>query len=57
MKYLILAVTVLSLNSCNTLIGGWRDTKVAYRWTKGKIQGANDGGGGGGGNSYGAPVY
>lgn len=55
MKALALIVTVLTLNSCNTLIGVGRDTKQGYQWTKSKIQGS--GGGGGGGEEYGAPVY
>ncbi len=40
MKLLILVVAALALNSCNTLIGVGRDTKQAYHWTKGKIQGS-----------------
>ena len=57
MKFLIVIVAALTLNSCNTLIGIGRDTKQGYQWTKDKIQ---DQGGGGGGDSYddpGAPVY
>jgi hypothetical protein len=56
MKLLVVIVAVLALNSCNTLIGVGRDTKIGYDWTKNKIQG--DGGGGGEGDeNYGAPVY
>ncbi len=55
MKYLILLVTVLALNSCNTLIGMGRDTKVGFLWTAKKVQGA--GSGGGSSENYGAPVY
>lgn len=51
MKLLIVIVTALSLNSCNTLIGVGRDTKQGYIWTKGKIQGT------GRQESSGAPVY
>jgi len=56
MKYMILTVVVLSLNSCNTCIGVWRDTCQGYQWTKGKMQGE------GGGNEvspdpYNDPVY
>lgn len=57
MKALALIVIVLSLNSCNTLIGVGRDTKQGYQWTKSKIQGSGSGGGGGGSEEYGAPVY
>lgn len=53
MKFAILLIAVITLNSCNTSIGIWRDTKQGYSWTKQKIQG----GGGGGGDEYGAPVY
>jgi predicted small secreted protein len=53
MKWILLIATVVSLTSCNTMIGAWRDTKATYQWTKGKIQES--------GNStqeeYGAPVY
>lgn len=56
MKFLILIVAALALNSCNTFIGIGRDTKQGYQWTKSKFQGS-----GGGGGSYddasGAPVY
>ena len=55
MRYLALIALVASLSSCNTTIGLYRDTKAAFLWTKGKIQGS--GGGGGGGDDYGAPVY
>ncbi len=40
MKYLILILTALALNSCNTCIGIGRDTKQGYDWTKSKIQGS-----------------
>ncbi len=56
MKYLIALAAIFALNSCNTSIGIYRDTKQAYSWTKNKIQGMN-GGGGGGSEDYGAPVY
>lgn len=39
MKYLVLFLALLTLNSCNTLIGLGRDTKEGYIWTKAKIQG------------------
>ena len=55
MKLLVVIVTVLALNSCNTLIGIGRDTSAAYNWTKNKIQG--NGGGSGADDNYGAPVY
>lgn len=56
MKTLLVIVAALALNSCNTSIGLWRDTKAGYQWTKSKIQGS-----GGGGDVLpdpsGAPVY
>lgn len=58
MKTLTLLAVVFALNSCNTTIGMWRDTKQGWNWTQQKIQG--NGGGGGGdayGDPYGAPVY
>lgn len=58
MKFLIVLGALLSLNSCNTLIGMGRDTKQGYQWTKAKIQ--NSSSGGGSNDSYdpsGAPVY
>ena len=55
MRLLIVLATVFALNSCNTTIGMYRDTKQAFSWTKNKIQGSS--GGGGGGEEYGAPVY
>jgi len=39
MKLLILLAAVFALNSCNTSIGIYRDSKAAFLWTKGKIQG------------------
>lgn len=56
MKFLVLLAAVFALNSCNTTIGLYRDTKAAFLWTKGKIQGSG-GGGGGVDEEYGAPVY
>lgn len=58
MKYLLMLAAVFALNSCNTSIGLYRDTKAAFMWTKGKIQSNNSGGSGGGyEDDYGAPVY
>ena len=57
MKYLIALAAIFALNSCNTSIGIYRDTKQAYSWTKEKIQGAGSGGGDDGGYDSGAPVY
>lgn len=37
---LLVIVTALTLNSCNTSIGIWRDTKQGFMWTKSKIQGS-----------------
>ena len=55
MKFVLLAIALLTLNSCNTIIGMYRDTKQAAIWTKDKIQGSS---GGGGGDAYSdAPVY
>ena len=54
MKLLTLFAVVFALNSCNTSIGLYRDTKAACIWTKEKIQGT---GGGDGGDDYGEPVY
>lgn len=55
MRFIIVLATVFALNSCNTSIGLYRDTKQAFQWTKQKIQGA--GGGGDVVEDYGAPVY
>lgn len=56
MKLIILLVAVLSLVSCNTTIGVWRDSKAGFLWTKDRIQGA-----GASGQDfdyeYGAPIY
>lgn len=55
MKYLLALAATLSLVSCNTSIGLWRDSVKAYDWTKSKIQGNNDPYGSQ--TEYGAPVY
>jgi len=52
MKFFFILLTLLALNSCNTLIGITRDTKEGYHWTKTKIQGASAPA-----DNYGAPVY
>ena len=57
MKILIMLATVFALNSCNTTIGLYRDTKEAFMWTKSKIQSNGGGEGGGSEDDYGAPVY
>jgi predicted small secreted protein len=54
MKFILIMIAAMALNSCNTLIGVGRDTKIGYQWTKDKIQGSGDSGGG---DNYGAPVY
>lgn len=56
MKILVTLAVAISLCSCNTSIGLWRDTKASFIWTKNKIQGSG-GGGGGQEYEYGAPVY
>ena len=56
MKFLILLAAVFALNSCNTSIGVYRDTKAAFLWTKGKIQGSGTSTSSGASTS-GAPVY
>jgi predicted small secreted protein len=53
-KFVFLCIAALSMTSCNTTIGVWRDTKAGFSWTKQKIQGS---GGGGQDYEYGAPVY
>jgi len=54
MKIVLLTVALVSLNSCNTFIGMYRDTKQAVIWTKDKIQGTSSGGG----DAYSdAPIY
>jgi hypothetical protein len=57
MKILFLIAAVFALNSCNTTIGVYRDTKAAFLWTKGKIQSSGGDSGGGYEEEYGAPVY
>jgi hypothetical protein len=57
MKILLLIAAVFALNSCNTSIGVYRDTKAAFLWTKGKIQSSAGDSGGGYEEEYGAPVY
>lgn len=52
MKIFILIAALFALNSCNTCIGLFRDTKQAFLWTQEKMQGS-----GGGGNEDVAPVY
>ncbi|MGL4399674.1 MAG: hypothetical protein ACRCXD_07375 [Luteolibacter sp.] len=42
MKLLLLVISLSMLNSCNTAIGLFRDTKQGYLWTKGKIQGTGE---------------
>ncbi len=54
MKFLILLAAVFALNSCNTSIGVYRDTKAGFLWTKDKIQGSSTSGGG---STSAAPVY
>ncbi|MDE0837109.1 MAG: hypothetical protein OSA84_12235 [Akkermansiaceae bacterium] len=54
MKILSTIALVISLVSCNTSIGVWRDTKATFHWSKEKIQGFE---GGEQEYEYGAPVY
>ena len=56
MKTLVLIAFAVSLASCNTAIGVWRDTKATFIWSKNKIQESRNGGGGYE-EEYGAPVY
>lgn len=55
MKLLVLCAFCLSLVSCNTAIGMYRDAKEGVIWTKNKIQEKR--GGGGQSDPYGAPTY
>lgn len=59
MKTIVCAISLLMLNSCNTLIGMGRDTKEGFYWCNGKIQNMRQNGGGGNdpGGTDGAPVY
>jgi predicted small secreted protein len=55
MKYFMISAAIaLLLNSCNTSIGLYRDTKQGFIWTKNKIQGASQPSGD---YDQGAPVY
>lgn len=38
MKWILLIATVVSLTSCNTMIGVWRDTKAGFNWSKEKFR-------------------
>jgi predicted small secreted protein len=51
MKIVVLILTALAMNSCNTLIGIGRDTKQGYEWTKSKFQETSEP------DPSGAPVY
>ncbi len=53
MKFFLILVAALALNSCNTLIGIGRDTKQGYQWTKAKMEQSNTSSQ----DNYGAPVY
>jgi predicted small secreted protein len=55
MKIIIFCIASLSLVSCNTSIGVYRDMKQGFIWTKNKIQG--DASGGNTADPYGAPTY
>lgn len=54
MKFFLIFISILALNSCNTMIGMFRDTKQAVSWAGGKMQGD---GGGTADDASGAPVY
>ncbi len=56
MKTLLLFAAILSLTSCNTMIGMGRDTKEGYNWTKSKWQQSRQKNQGYG-DPYNAPVY
>jgi predicted small secreted protein len=55
MKIFALFAFCLSLVSCNTAIGIYRDAKEGVIWTKNKIQEKR--GGGSQSDPYGAPTY
>ncbi|MFY7818327.1 MAG: hypothetical protein ACOVRB_08190 [Akkermansiaceae bacterium] len=55
MKLIVLIALCLSVVSCNTAIGIYRDAKEGVIWTKNKIQEKR--GGGGHSDPYGAPTY
>jgi len=57
MKFIALAVAVISLTSCNTAIGIGRDMREGFIWSKNKIQESQQGGGQYQEEEYGAPVY
>jgi predicted small secreted protein len=57
MKFLVLLAFVISLASCNTSIGIWRDAKATYNWSQRKIQESQNGGGSAEEYDQGAPVY
>lgn len=54
MKTLCAIIAILTLNSCNTLIGIGRDTKQGYQWSRAKMQGSGQQQPQ---EDYGAPVY
>jgi outer membrane protein assembly factor BamE (lipoprotein component of BamABCDE complex) len=56
MKIAAALAIIFLLNSCNTAIGMWRDTKQGFIWSKNKIQQSRNGGGGNY-DPYGAPTY
>lgn len=55
MKMIAVLALLCLLNSCNTAIGMYRDTKQGIIWTADKIKGSDNGGGGS--DPYGAPTY
>jgi len=53
LRMIVMLVGVLSLESCNTMIGMGRDVKEGYQWTAEKVRGD----GASSENDYGAPIY
>jgi hypothetical protein len=58
MKILLIALMVVGVCGCNTMIGLGRDTKEGFIWCKRKVEESRQGrSGGGGGDSGEVPIY
>lgn len=58
MKILLIALMVVGVCACNTMIGLGRDTKEGFNWCKRKVEESRQGSGGGGGKDSGeVPIY